>query len=371
MKILVIPTTDWVGHPVPNRLNFIFERLVDNHTVHVCHFKLFEEKIRNTRCKLIPMDKERGYRVSRYYLARCVKHANIINKIAPDYDIIVSTNIIPSFFANLQDTPMVFDYMDYLPESASIYFDEPLKRLARLITEFISDINLNGSVGIITPTNRFKEFLSKYIDLDITVIPNGVDTSVIHKTDSTDIERRYSLGHPVLGYVGSIERWIDLDSIIDIFPCIKDRYYRAKLLIIGPSLHTKYGKMLKNKVDTLNLQNDIIFTGRIPYKDLAPYISSMDVGLNPRRDMRMNKLTMGSKVLNYLACEVPVLSTNMPSLEEEFDKDIGIFVYNNQDEFLGELHKAIPFQVDSKVIKKYDWDVISKRYEKALQEFLE
>ena len=27
MKVLVIPTTDWIRHPVPNRLNFIFDIL--------------------------------------------------------------------------------------------------------------------------------------------------------------------------------------------------------------------------------------------------------------------------------------------------------------------------------------------------------
>jgi len=40
MRILVIPTTDWIRHPVPNRLNFIFDILAEEHDVYVLHFGL-------------------------------------------------------------------------------------------------------------------------------------------------------------------------------------------------------------------------------------------------------------------------------------------------------------------------------------------
>ena len=49
MKILVIPTTDWIRHPIPNRLNFIFDRLAEEHEVYVLHFGLLRFKSQEPR----------------------------------------------------------------------------------------------------------------------------------------------------------------------------------------------------------------------------------------------------------------------------------------------------------------------------------
>ena len=56
MNILVIPTTDWIRHPVPNRLNFIFDTLAEEHEVYVLHFglKRFSDlPERETKCQLL------------------------------------------------------------------------------------------------------------------------------------------------------------------------------------------------------------------------------------------------------------------------------------------------------------------------------
>ncbi len=40
MKIIVISTADRIRHPAPNRLNFIFDALAEEHEVYVLHFQL-------------------------------------------------------------------------------------------------------------------------------------------------------------------------------------------------------------------------------------------------------------------------------------------------------------------------------------------
>ncbi len=370
MRIMVIPTTDWTGHPVPNRLNFIFDNLAKKHRVDVCHFKFYKEKRRGTSCNLIPMDKEVKKGIKNYYLHNIFTHGKKISDNIDRYDIIVSANLIPSYFANFGDTPIIFDYLDHLPGSASVYYPKPLDRLARYTADRISVHNLKKADGIITPTNTFKRFLEDKTESPIVVIPNGVDLDKIKPMDPKMVEKRYGLGHPVLGYVGSLERWVDLESIIELFPDIKRRYKNAKLLIIGPGLHTDYAERLKSMVREMKLSDDVIFTGRIPYDDLPEYISALDIGLNPRKDLLMNRMTMGSKILTYLACGVPVLSTNMPEVEKQFGPKKGVFRYENEEEFLGELHKAICKRVKPEVVEDYGWKKISRRYEKVLLEFI-
>jgi len=370
MKLLVIPTTDWTGHPVPNRLNFIFDNIAQDNEVDVCHFKIFDKKKRDTRCNLISMDKKAKRDISSYYINNVFYHGSKISSLIEDYDAVISANLIPGFFANFSETPVIFDYLDYLPGSASMYYSEPFDSLARKTAEWLSIYNIKRSDGIITPTQSFKNYLKKFTDSPIRVIPNGVDMDIISHSDPGIIETNYNLSHPVLGYVGSLERWVNLEWVIDIFPKIEKRYPQAKLLIIGPSLHTDHSEELKSKVEDMGLSKSIIFLGRIPYKNLTSYISAMDIGLNPRKDYLMNKMTMGSKVLTYLACGVPVLSSNMPELEERFGPEQGVYKYSSEDEFLGELHKALCKKVDPDVIKEYDWKNISKKYMVTIKEFI-
>ncbi|MFO7792808.1 MAG: glycosyltransferase [Candidatus Saliniplasma sp.] len=370
MKLLVIPTTDWVGHPVPNRLNFIFDNIAKEHKVDVCYFKLFDDEKRKTRCNLIPMDKKVEKDISSYYIKNIFKHGNKITSLAENYDAVISANLIPGYFANFSPTTVIFDYLDYLPGSAAAYYSKPLDFMARSAARWVSRYNLKNADGIITPTKTSKRYLNDFVDCDIEVIPNGVDRSVIHASDPSIIEENYGLSHPVLGYVGSLENWVDLELIVELFPDVKKRYKNAKLLIIGPGLHTDYAERLRNKVRGMDISDSVIFLGRIPYTDLPRYISAMDVGLNPRKDLMMNKMAMGSKVLTYLACGVPVLSSNMPEIEERFSPIDGVFSYSTEEEFLAEIHKSICANVDPDVIKNYDWKIISKKYERTILDFI-
>lgn len=369
MRLLVIPTTDWVGHPVPNRLNFIFDRLAARHEIDVCHFKIFDEKRRETECNLIEMESEERQEIGSYYLKNFREHASKISEISENYDAIVSANILPSSIASLQETPVIIDYLDHLPQSAASYYKRPLSRIAKEVVKGLTLFNIKKAEGLITPTTRFKEHLESKTDNSIKVVPNGLDLEKIGPSDPSEIKEEYSLGNPVLGYVGSLEGWIDLEGIIELMPAIKKRYPEASLLIVGPSLHTDYSEYLRGLSKAVGAEEDIVFTGRVDYEDLSPYISAMDVGLNPRKPLKMNTLTMGSKILTYLACGVPVLSKNMPEPEEKL-KGKGVHSYGNEREFLGELAECLTESINPAVVSRYDWKRLAKRYEKAMFELL-
>lgn len=355
---------------MPNRLNFIFDRLAERHEVKVCHFKMFEDKKRETNCELIDMGCDHSGDVGSYYIKNFKDYSKRLSHEAEEHDVIISANIIPSAVASIQDTPVIMDYLDHFPQSASAYYKKPVDRLAAKSAEFFTRFNLKKSKGLITTTEGFKDYLKKRVDKEIKIVPNGIDMDVIGPADPSEIEKKYSLERPVLGYVGSLERWIDLDSVIKVMPSIKDRYPEATLLIVGPDLHTDYSKYLKKLSRKMGVEDDVVFTGRVAYDELSPYISAMDVGLNPRKALKMNQLTMGSKVLTYLACGVPVLSQNMPDIEKRFE-DKGVYTYEDTQSFLGALARSLTEVVQADVVTEYDWDILSNRYEKAVYELIE
>jgi len=284
-------------------------------------------------------------------------------------DVILSTNILPSFAANFAHSPVVFDYLDHLEESASIYYPgsalgELVKRVVSLITKY----NLRTAHSVITVTKELSEFLQNLGVKDITVIPNGVDTKLLRPLSMQEAKKSLGLTGVVLGYVGSLEHWVDLETVVSAMPQID-----ATLLVVGPGLFTDYGDRIKKMAEDLGVKDRIVFTGAVEYALLSRYISAMDIGLNPLKMMKKNEYAAGGKVFNYLACGRPVLSSRMISLERLLGEEI--YYYDDAESFIVQVKKVLA--ADSEEMKyrslaeKYDWREIASNYEEVLRKATE
>ncbi|MFB3764142.1 MAG: glycosyltransferase family 4 protein [Methanotrichaceae archaeon] len=370
MKILVIPTTDWTRHPIPNRLNFVFDILAEEHDVYVLHFnlkKFRDQEPRETKCKLVDAGGIDEEDPSRYYLLNFPQHLRKIREIInkEGIDVILSANILPSFMANFSGVPVVFDYLDHLEESASIYY--PGSAIGKLVKKGVSLIvryNIRHANSIITVTEEFRSFLGSIGGKDITVIPNGVDSKLLKPLPIEESKRKLGLKGKVIGYVGSLEHWVDLETVIEALPQLD-----VKLLIIGSGLFTDYGDKIKRLAEYLGVDDKVIFTGMIKYQDLSPYISAMDIGLNPLKKMKKNEETVGGKVFNYLACGRPVLSSRMVSLERLLGDEI--YYYDDVESLVRQTNKILASVPDESkyrsIAERFDWSLIARSYEQVLK----
>ena len=369
MRILVIPTTDWIRHPVPNRLNFIFDILAEEHEVYVLHFglKRFSGlEPRQTGCTLLPADWIKAEDPSMYYILNFPYHLWKIRRIVRrlKIDVILSANILPSFAANFSGAPVVFDYLDHLEESASVYYPgsalgEVVKQVVRRITRY----NLRHARSVITVTKELSDFLQDLGVKEVTVIANGVDAQALQPLPREKAKSELGLSGPVLGYVGSLEHWVDLESVVSAMPKID-----ASLLVVGPGLFTDYGDKIKRMAEELGVIDRVVFTGAVKYQDLSRYISAMDIGLNPLKMMKKNELTVGGKVFNYLACGRPVLSSRMVALETLLGDEI--CYYDDEEDFIRIVKIIIENPLDEEtnrsIALKFDWRILAQKYSSIL-----
>jgi glycosyltransferase involved in cell wall biosynthesis len=370
MRILVIPTTDWIRHPVPNRLNFIFDILAQEHDVTVLHFGLKRFKdlpARETRCELVDANWMDIADPSLYYVLNFPYHLKMIRDVVKSrkIDVILSTNILPSLAANFAGAPVVFDYLDHLEESASIYYPgSTLGKIVKAVVRTITRFNLRHAHSVITVTNELSLFLQGLGVREVTVIPNGVDTDALRPMPEEEAKKSLGLQGPVLGYVGSLEHWVDLETVVQALPKMD-----ITLLIVGPGLFTDYGNMIKKMAEDLGVAKRVVFTGAVPYPQLSRYISAMDIGLNPLKKMKKNEYAAGGKVFNYLACGRPVLSSRMISLERLLGDEI--YYYDDRDSFVEQVRRVLGSRRDEKsyrdTAKLYDWRRLARRYEEVLQ----
>jgi glycosyltransferase involved in cell wall biosynthesis len=369
MKILVIPTTDWIRHPVPNRLNFIFDILAEKHDVYVLHFSL--KRFRNleprqTRCRLVATSWIETDDPSLYYLLNFPIHLWKIRQVVAreKIDLIVSANILPSLAACFAGVPVVFDYLDHLEESASVYYPgSALGALVKAVVGAIVRFNIKKTRAVITVTEEFKSLLMGMGAKNVTVIPNGVDSQLLVPLSKDECKSRLGLKGNVLGYVGSLEHWVDLETVVEAMP-----FLDAKLMVVGPGLFTDYGEKIKCLAERCGVADKILFTGSIKYSELSKYISAMDIGLNPLKNMKKNQETVGGKVFNYLSCGRPVLSNRMVALERLLGDEI--YYYDDVESFISQVNFILSRENNRegnrKLAERYDWRTLAQRYEQIL-----
>jgi glycosyltransferase involved in cell wall biosynthesis len=369
MKILVIPSTDWVKAPVPNRLNFICDIIAGTDEVFVLNygfnkFRRFREM--PTRCTLINGRIVPFNDLSLCYVLGFPFHLLRIRNLVKKHsiDVIVSANIIPSFAASFMPVPVVFDYQDHLEESASIYYwNSPLKPFVQQLARIITRYNLRHARAIITVTEEFRDYLTALGLKNIHVIPNGVSSDLLKPVPMDQARHRLGLNGTVLGYVGTLEYWVDLETVIEALPELD-----ATLLIVGPDNVTQYGSLIKKLAEERGVTDKLVFSDVVPYADLGQYISAMDVCLNPLKRMKKNDMTLGGKIFNYLSCGKPVLSSRMTALEHFFGD--ALFYYDDKESFLREVRRIERSQINSTryrdIALQYDWQALAYQYQQKL-----
>ncbi|MDD1718106.1 MAG: glycosyltransferase [Methanoregulaceae archaeon] len=371
MKICVIPTTDWTRHPVPNRLNFIFDILSARHEVYVLHFRIGKfsgNPSRPTTCTLVETGDREIRDPALYYIKNAFSHRKTLRNLVGNegIEVILSANIIPSWFANGTRVPVVFDYLDHLEESASVYYPgSPIAPLIRWGVRRITRHNLRSAVSVITVTDEFRQYLEGVGVRNVEVIPNGVDTGLLVPGDKESAKASLGLTGPVIGYVGSLEYWVDLETVIAAMPRIPG----VTLLVVGPGLFTDYSDRIRGLARDLGVADRIRFAGTVPYADLPLYIAAMDIGLNPLKRMEKNELTAGGKIFNYLSCGRPVLSSRMPPLQKMLGDALAY--YDDAESFADQVSRILTNPRDPaffrRIAEQYDWKKIADRYVRVLE----
>ncbi|RSD35366.1 MAG: group 1 glycosyl transferase [Methanohalophilus sp.] len=377
MNILVIPTTDWTRHPVPNRLNFIFDILAKHNNVHIFNFELKKFKdqpSRSTQCQLHNATVFDSVDPSLYYFYNALPQLFKLKKIVREQniDVIVSSNILPSFIVNFvkRNIPVVVDYLDHFEESASVYYPESfVGKIVQKGVSFLVRSNLKRANSVITVTREFESFLRSVGVKEVFVIPNGVDTSAFKVIPTSDAKKDLGLGDkPVIGYVGSLEYWVDLETVVEALPELD-----VTLMVVGPGLFTDYSDKIKEMARSLKVEDKIVFTGRVDYSQLYRYICAMDIGLNPLKSVQKNEITVGGKVFNYMACGKPVLSSRMKALESLLGNDL--FYYDDVLSFRNCVNNLLNSTIESEkyisVASKFDWASIAEKYESFLRKQVE
>ena len=135
----------------------------------------------------------------------------------------------------------------------------------------------------------------------VTVIANAVDVNAFPLTLSADpaLRQQWGLdGRTVIGFIGSFYAYEGLDLLILALPELLRKRPDACLLLVGGGPQEA---ALKALVQKHQLQDHVVFTGRVPHDEVQRYYALVDVLAYPRHSMRLTELVTPLKPLEAMA----------------------------------------------------------------------
>lgn len=145
----------------------------------------------------------------------------------------------------------------------------------------------------------------------VTVVPNAVDPDrfAIETQPSPELIRKLGLeGKRVLGFIGSFYAYEGIDLLLHALPGIAERIPNIYVLLVGGGPREAY---LRQLAAELNLNDRVIFTGRVAHNRVPDYYGLVDVLVYPRMSMRLTELVTPLKPLEAMAQGRLVLASDV------------------------------------------------------------
>lgn len=219
----------------------------------------------------------------------------------------------------------------------------------------------------VTVTNEILKETYNIPDEKCEVIPNGVDTNLFK--DYGDTKEELSLDGFIIGYVGVLREWVDLEPV---FLALKDLDKEIKMVVVG-----KEGRFEENVelAKRCGVSDRVILMGMVPYSQVPKYISAMDICLIPFKVNAISQSALPLKLFEYMACKKPVISSEIlgvkrvvgdkvlyASTRDEYREKI-LKLYRDE-----ELRLKMGEEGRKLVEKNYEWGRIVEKLEYLLEE---
>jgi glycosyltransferase involved in cell wall biosynthesis len=332
IRILLIPSSDYLGHPFPQRHNQMFERIHDGRDfeVHVIRFNIFGNARLSSKCIIHDFPSELNTsRTSIYYLSNALSHLQEILRIIKReaIDVVVAGNLLPPILLGLYKRishlklPFIFDLQDYYPTSAAGYICD-VQGLFGTVVKGVFDGMTRALIKMADAVTVPGFALAMYAhaargkaDGRVFVVPNGISEHFLKQHEGSYLREKFGYDRKdlVVGYVGSIEFWLDMKTLIRALSKAYRRGLRVRFMLVGGRLQTAYFAKTMNWIKDEGIQHITDYVGFVEHEKVPEYVAAMDVGTIPF-DVKnpTSYYAAPNKLWEYLSQGVKVVSTPIP-----------------------------------------------------------
>jgi len=190
------------------------------------------------------------------------------------------------------------------------------------------------------------------------LLAHGVDNEHFHMPAGGELQTVPRGTRRVIGFFGALSAWVDYGLLLKLARMRPDWLF----LLVGP---------VDTDVSILTNIENIHLAGKIPYEDLPKVAESFDVALIP---FVINDMTLSVnplKLMEYLACGLPVVSTPLPEVLKFSDL---VYIADSVETFAQSVERAL--LEDSPDLKQkrrelashYSWKSVAETFSAAVEQ---
>jgi len=238
-------------------------------------------------------------------------------------------------------------YEDYVHYITHGYFDKSSKKIAEYLTLFYCDKTANE---LIVPTKKIYDlFKEKYeVDRNVHIVPTGIEIDRFYKENVdekkvTDLKKKLMLLKDdfVIVFVGRIAQEKNIVFLIDAQKEIYKKNNNIKLIIIGDGPESEDYKKLVKKY---KLEENIIFTGKVPWDEVPCYYQLADIFATASTSE-----TQGLTVIEAMAGGVAPLCIDDESFRTAVIDDLNGRIFKTKKDYIKDV---LELYNDRAVLKK-------------------
>jgi len=194
---------------------------------------------------------------------------------------------------------------------------------------------------------------------DPLLIGNGVDAARFDPARVAPAVLPGSTQAPVLGYVGSLHSWVDLDLVGALAAAIPE----ARIVLVGPAppeITTALDRLIASRPN-------VFWLGPKPYDEVPSIVRAFRVGLIPFRRTPLTEAVNPVKLYEYAAAGIPTVATRFRDDVDDWGE--AARVAEGHDAFIGACRAALASPPSAEALRafahRHDWDAIAERFRDA------
>ena len=224
-----------------------------------------------------------------------------------------------------------------LMEEQSITDGKAPRRIQIKFLGYLENFVIGRADAVIAVTQGIKDYL---IDqgvngAKVVVIENGANTELFKPIKDNNILKKLKNrlhitdDESVVTFVGNLAPWQGVEYLLTAAPQIVKKKPKTKFLIVGDGIMRK---KLERLTKELNMMQNVIFTGTVPYEEVPQYINISDVCLVVKKKMKSGYSPL--KLYEYMACGKPVVATDTRGFEILGQNNAGLLVNSENSQEL-------------------------------------